>query len=45
MVIYATDREKRLIIRALSYYARHAAPAGGVIEQARQIVATITQED
>ena len=43
MVIYATDNEKQLIIRALSYYARHAAPAG-VIEQARQIVAAITQE-
>ena len=45
MVLYATDHEKRLIIRALSYYARHAAPAGGVIEQVRQIVATITGVD
>ena len=44
MVIYATDNEKKLIIRALSYYARHAGQPGGVLEQIRKITATLTKE-
>ncbi len=44
MVIYATDKEKKLIIRALSYYASHAGQNGGVLEQIRKITTTLAKE-